>query len=64
MTLQSKWTVRYQIATYSGEIEVYTDLNADQETAISKARQQLKRKAGEFPFGIQTFTVVDRTEVG
>lgn len=53
--------VNYQVATYSGEEIVYCDPNDDNEYIVSKAKQQLKRRAGgSLPFGYQSFNIVER----
>jgi hypothetical protein len=53
-------TVKYQIATYQGEITVNCDPNDDNEFIIAKAKQRLRAKAGEFPFGYQSWKVTNR----
>jgi len=55
-----KFNVDYQIATYSGTEAVYfnSSEDPDNEEIISKAKQQLRRKAGgTFPLGYQSFKV-------
>jgi hypothetical protein len=52
--------VKYQIATYSGEIEVICDEAEDNEVIIAKAKRILKAKAGTFPFGYDSWKIVDR----
>jgi len=54
--------VSYQIATYSGEETVYCDPNDESETVIAKAKRQLKSKSGEFPFGYQSFKIIERED--
>lgn len=55
--------VRYQIATYSGDVEVsFDDPDADNEHLIALARAKLRRKTGPFPLGLQSFRVVSRSE--
>ena len=45
-------TVKYQVATYSVEVQVYCDENDDDEYIIAKARRIVTQKAGGFlPFG-------------
>jgi len=53
-------TVKYQIATYSGEVTVNCSEDDDNETIIARAKSQLRRRSGELPFGYQSFDVVDR----
>lgn len=53
-------TVKYQIATYSGTVEVDCDPDDDNEYIIAKAKVQLRRRAGSFPLGYQSFEVIDR----
>jgi hypothetical protein len=52
-------TVRYQVATYSGEIKVDIDENNTNDVGERKAESQLRRKCGgSFPFGYQSFHVI------
>lgn len=53
-------TVKYQIATYSGEVRVSCQEDDDNETIIARAKSQLRRKVGELPFGYQSYDVVGR----
>jgi hypothetical protein len=59
---RQKCIVEYHIATYSGEEIVYCDSNDDNDFIISKAKNQLKRKAGVFPFGYQSFKIIERED--
>ena len=52
--------VKYQITTYSGEVTVNCDKNDDNEYIIAKAKRILKNRSGEFPFGYQSWTVLNR----
>lgn len=52
--------VKYQIATYSGEIQVNCDPDDDNEIVIGKAKAKLRRLYGELPFGYQSFKVIER----
>ncbi len=52
--------VKYQIATYSGEIFVFCDESDENENIIAKAKRQLRKKAGEFPFGYESWKVIER----
>jgi len=56
-------TVKYQIATYSGTIEVSYDPNDDDDddVIIAKAKKLLRQKAGSFPLGYQSFKIINRT---
>ena len=58
-------TVKYQVATYSGEVQVYCDENDDDEYIIAKARRIVTQKAGGFlPFGgiyYESWKVVERS---
>jgi len=58
--LQQVATVEYQIATYNGTIDVNCDPNDDNDVVIAKAKAQLKRKVGTFPFGYQSWVVKSR----
>ena len=55
-------TVKYQVATYSGEVRVYAvDPNDDTETVIARARAQLIRQAGgSLPFGSESWRETER----
>lgn len=52
--------VEYQVATYSGSVTVSCDENESNSDIEAKAKAQLKRQAGELPFGYQSFRVVER----
>lgn len=55
-------TVKYQIASYSGEVEVICDENDSDEYIISKAKRIVKQKAGgSLPFGYESWKVVYRS---
>lgn len=54
--------VKYQIATYSGEIRVPCDPEDDNDIIIAKAKRVLRNRAGEFPFGYQSWKVTDTYE--
>lgn len=57
------WTVSYQVATYSGEIEVTSleDLENTTVEAIAKARVQ-RDASGPLPFGVCVFRVKSKRE--
>ena len=60
MEQRQRCIVKYQIATYSGEEIVYCDSNDENEYIIGKAKRQLKSKSGEFPFGYESFKIIER----
>lgn len=54
-------TVKYQIATYSGEIEVPCDPDEDNDEIIARAKRiEIRQFGGSFPFGYENWKVVDR----
>ena len=53
-------TVEYQIATYSGTVSVTCEPDDDEEIIISKAKEQLRRKAGILPFGYQSWKILKK----
>ena len=53
-------TVKYQIATYSGEITVNCDPDDENEVVIAKAKRILRSKAGTLPLGYESFKIIDR----
>lgn len=53
-------TLKYQIATYSGHVDVRCNENDDNDTLEAKAIARLRREFGELPFGCQSFQVVQR----
>ena len=56
-------TVKYQIATYSGEVQVTCHEDDDNEVVIAKARERVRRLAGgSLPFGYQSFKIVKRED--
>lgn len=54
--------VRYQIATYSGTVSVNANPDDENETIIAMARAQLRRRFGHFPFGVESWRVLDTNE--
>ena len=54
--------VKYQIATYSGEVEVSCDPDDDNDVIIAKAKRILRNRAGSLPFGYESWKVIDRYE--
>lgn len=55
-------TVKYQIATYSGEVQVLCNEDDDNEVIIAKAKSSLKRKSSgvPLPFGYESFKIINR----
>ena len=49
--------VHYQIGSYSGSVEVTHEPDAENQEIIAKAKRILKAKAGDFPFGYQSWTI-------
>lgn len=53
------WTVAYYVGTYSGEVTVTADENADSEHVIALARREVTRRAGgSLPFGAESWRIV------
>lgn len=52
-------TVKYQIATYSGEVKVNCDENDDNDIIIANTKRILRSKAGSFPIGYQSWEVIE-----
>ena len=53
--------VEYQVATYSGKINVNCNKNDENEHIIAKAKKILTQKSGgSLPFGYESWKVVDR----
>ena len=57
-------TIKYQIATYSGTVEVSCDPDDENETLFAKARRELIRQSGgaSLPYGSENFWVLGREE--
>lgn len=54
-------TVKYQVATYSGEVQVNCNENDEDEHIIAKAKRIVtQRFGGSLPFGYQSYKVVNR----
>lgn len=52
-------TVQYQIATYSGTIDVNIGDDDDENTIIARAKAHLIRKSGgSLPYGYQHFQIL------
>lgn len=55
-------TVKYQIATYSGEVQVKCNENDDNDVIIAKAKRIVTQRAGgSLPFGYESWKVVRRS---
>ena len=53
-----QYTVRYQIATYEGEVQVSADENEEDETIIDPARKKLQTRVGSLPFGSESWKIL------
>lgn len=54
--------VNYQVATYSGEVQVNCDENDEDEYIIAKAKRIVTQRAGgSLPFGYESWKVVERS---
>ncbi len=56
-------TVKYQIATYTGEVEVYgVDENDDNDHIIARAKAQLRRQGGgcSLPMYYESWKIIER----
>jgi len=51
-------TVKYQVATYEGEIQVSCQHDDENETIIARAKAKLTRQVGFLPYGYQSWSVV------
>lgn len=55
-------TVRYQIATYSGEVPVNCNENDEDECIIAKAKKIVTQRAGgSLPYGYESWKVIERS---
>lgn len=53
--------VKYQIASYSGTIEVSCRPDDDTDVVIAKAKARIRRLAGgSLPFGSESFRIIER----
>lgn len=50
-----RYVVKYQIATYSGEIEINADEGDDRDTLIAIAERKLTRIGGTLPIGHRSY---------
>ena len=55
-----KYTVKYQVATYSGETTVITE-NEDEDFVIAKAKRKVS-KGIAFPLGYQSWKITEKTK--
>ncbi len=53
-------TVKYQIATYQGEVTVTCHENDENDIVIAKAKAQLTRQVGPLPFGYENWDITER----
>lgn len=49
--------VHYQIATYSGTVELMAGENEENEMIIARAKARLRYRAGTLPFGSESWRV-------
>jgi len=53
--------VKYQVATYSEEVQVNCDENDSDDYIIAKAKRIVRQRAGGLlPFGYESWRVVER----
>ena len=53
--------VKYQVATYSGEVHVNCDENDDDDVIIAKAKRIVtQRSGGSLPFGYERWWIIER----
>lgn len=53
-------TVKYQIATYAGEVTVNCEPDDEDEVIIARAKRQLENSTGSLPYGYQSLEVIER----
>ena len=54
-------TVKYQVATYSGEVVVNCNEDDEDDYIIAKAKRILRQRGGSsLPFGYESWKVLDR----
>ena len=51
-------TVKYQLATYEGTIDVTHDEDDEPEYIIAQAKKILRRQVGFFPLGYQSWRII------
>lgn len=54
-------TVKYQVATYSGEVKINCDSDDENEIIIAKAKRSLSQRYGPLPFGYESWEVIERS---
>jgi len=60
---RQRCVVRYQIATYSGEVIVYCDADDDNDIIEAKTERLIKQKAGgSLPYGYKCYTIIERKD--
>jgi len=59
---RQKCIVHYQVATYSGDEVVYCWDWEESDSIEARAKQQLIRKSGPFPFGCESFKITERED--
>lgn len=53
--------VKYQVATYSGKVEISCNSDEENEHIIARAKRIVTRQAGgSLPFGYESWKVVSR----
>jgi hypothetical protein len=53
--------VKYQVATYSGTVQVQCEPDDEDEVIKAKAKKILTRQAGgSLPFGYESFTIIEK----
>ena len=57
------YKVKYQVATYSGEITVTSYDDLEREQVIARAKDLLRRRSGgSLPYGYESFKIVSKEE--
>lgn len=60
---EMKAELKYQIASYSGTVEVPCHEDDENEVVIAKVKRILVRRAGELPYGSESFRIQRRQYV-
>lgn len=54
-------TVKYQVATYRGEVKVNCFADEENEWILARAKAKVRKlSGGSLPFGYQSFKVISR----
>jgi len=53
-------TVKYQVATYAGEVTVSCEPDDEDEFIIARAKRQLINRTGSLPLGSESWKVINR----